>query len=202
MASGSTTRLAIPFPVGTDPNNIPVDLQALAARLDAIAVTLTGAETLSNKTLTGATLNAASTIGGVSGTNLAADRAAWTAYTPVWSATTTAPTLGNGTKSGAYKQIGKTVYFRININCGTTTNFGVGILQFGLPVSPVDFAVGIVGWCTGSAGNESFVGLYDGSGVGGQAVVFLVDGTTNLTNGNGRLAANQRIVVAGSYEAA
>ena len=58
---------------------------------DGDFATLAGTETLTNKTLNGATLNAASTIGGVSGTDLAADRTAWTSFTPTWTSTASLP---------------------------------------------------------------------------------------------------------------
>ena len=60
---------------------------------------------------------------------------AWVAYTPTWTATTTNPTIGNGTLSGYYTKIGKTVHFRIIIVFGTTTNAGSGIYFFGIPVN-------------------------------------------------------------------
>src|SRR4051812_46820907 len=36
--SGTTSRLVAPFPVGTDPTNVPSDVQALADRLDLVVV--------------------------------------------------------------------------------------------------------------------------------------------------------------------
>lgn len=71
--------------------------------------------TVSSPTVTSATLDAASTIGGVSGTSLAADRTAWTTYTP---------TFGGGLTgvSGefAYKQIGKTLHLRLYFSAGSS----------------------------------------------------------------------------------
>lgn len=94
-------------------------------------------QTLTNKTLTApnvsspafsgtatglsassATLDAASTIGGVSGTSLAADRTAWTAYTP---ATTN---VSGAAATGGYKQIGKILFLRVKfpaLATGTAT---------------------------------------------------------------------------------
>lgn len=45
---------------------------------------------------------------------------AWTAFTPTWSG----GTIGNGSISAAYKRIGKTVHFWIQIVAGTTTTWG------------------------------------------------------------------------------
>lgn len=63
--------------------------------------------------------------------------AAWTAYTPTWTGTTSNPAVGNGSITGAYLQIGKWVQFRIQVTFGSTTTFGTGGLQFSLPVTPV-----------------------------------------------------------------
>lgn len=38
MASGATSRLALPYPLSTDPTNVPGDVQALAAALDTKTV--------------------------------------------------------------------------------------------------------------------------------------------------------------------
>jgi hypothetical protein len=61
---------------------------------------------------------------------------AWTSYTPAWTTDgVTQPVIGNGSVPGAYKQIGKTVFVRVKLNCGSTTTFGTGAWQFGLPVT-------------------------------------------------------------------
>jgi hypothetical protein len=61
----------------------------------------------------------------------------WTAYTPVWTSSGTAPVLGNGTLTGSYIQIGKTVHYRIRLRTGTTTTYGTGSYRFSLPVTTV-----------------------------------------------------------------
>lgn len=58
----------------------------------------------------------------------------WVSYTPDWLATTTNPVIGNGVKAGRYKQIGKLVWFRINITLGSTTTVGSGTYTFTPPV--------------------------------------------------------------------
>lgn len=62
--------------------------------------------------------------------------AAWTAFTPVWTATTSNPVIGNGTMNGAYKQIGKTVFVQYYLLMGSTTTFGSGQWRFDLPSGP------------------------------------------------------------------
>ena len=63
------------------------------------------------------------------------DGSAWTAYTPTFTAATTNPTLGNFTRVGRWRRIGKTVHFTIVITCNSTTGQGSGTYTFGLPVS-------------------------------------------------------------------
>jgi len=62
------------------------------------------------------------------------DVRAWTAYTPTWGAST-APVLGNGSLSGRYTQIGKTVNFLIVLIMGSTTTYGSSIYTLTLPVA-------------------------------------------------------------------
>lgn len=63
---------------------------------------------------------------------------AWTAYTPTWSkASGTAPTLGNSTLQGYYKQIGKTVHVYFNFVIGSTSLAnGTEAWLFALPFAP------------------------------------------------------------------
>jgi hypothetical protein len=57
-------------------------------------------------------------------------------YTPVWTAVTTNPVLGNGTIAGRYSVTGTTVIAAISIVMGSTTTFGTGqwILSIPLPL--------------------------------------------------------------------
>lgn len=58
---------------------------------------------------------------------------AWTAYTPSWTSSGTAPAIGNGTITGAWSLVGKTLSFRIKLTMGSTTTFGTGNYSFSLP---------------------------------------------------------------------
>ena len=61
---------------------------------------------------------------------------AWTSYTPVWTTDgVTQPVIGDGSITGAYKQIGKTVFVRVRLYYGTTTTSGTGTFYFSLPVT-------------------------------------------------------------------
>ena len=62
----------------------------------------------------------------------------WQAYTPTWTQSGASPAIGNGTITGAYIKIGRTVLGRIEIAFGSTTNFGSGTNPwiFSLPLTP------------------------------------------------------------------
>lgn len=57
----------------------------------------------------------------------------WTSYTPTWSASGTAVSLGNGVLTGAYMNAGKLCTARIFLTMGTTTTYGTGNYSFALP---------------------------------------------------------------------
>jgi hypothetical protein len=61
---------------------------------------------------------------------------AWPAYTPTWTTTGTAPSLGNGTWDARSVKIGKTVHFTIALTWGSTTNGGTGGWRITLPYTP------------------------------------------------------------------
>ena len=56
-------------------------------------------------------------------------------YTPVWTAYTTNPTLGNGTIIGRYIQLEEWIWVQIQLTAGTTTSGGSGQYQFTLPAA-------------------------------------------------------------------
>jgi len=58
---------------------------------------------------------------------------AWISYTPVWTANSVNPVIGNGTIEGYYKIIGKTCFVRGNIAMGSTTTFGSGEWYVSMP---------------------------------------------------------------------
>jgi hypothetical protein len=58
---------------------------------------------------------------------------AWVSYTPVWTANSSNPSIGNGTIEGYYKVIGKTCFVRGNVAMGSTTTFGSGEWYISMP---------------------------------------------------------------------
>jgi hypothetical protein len=159
----------------------------------------------SGATFNSATLDAASTIGSVSGTSLAADRTAWTSITPTittgWTAT---PLL-------RYKQIGKTVHFRYTcvINAGGSTAADMTVTLPVVAVAPtsirhIAFGEFTVGINTGnrwllsapivtSSGTSTFT-IYANNSTGGLSQL-----STTVPSPT---AGNNTIVVSGTYEAA
>lgn len=97
----------------------------------------------------------------------ATDSNSWGSYTPVLSASIDNPVIGDGSITGKYKQIGKTVFVKIRVAMGTTTTFGDGDYKISLPVAakdtygvilPATYLENGTGYYLGSAINE-----YDGS---------------------------------------
>jgi hypothetical protein len=60
---------------------------------------------------------------------------AWTSYTPVWTANSVNPVIGNGIITGQYKVIGKTCFVRGNVAMGSTTTFGSGEWYISMPLT-------------------------------------------------------------------
>lgn len=54
----------------------------------------------------------------------------WTSFTPTLEATTTNPTIGNGSLTGKYKRLGTSVTVKISFKFGSTSNAGSGSWQF------------------------------------------------------------------------
>ena len=57
----------------------------------------------------------------------------WQSYTPIWTATTTNPVIGNGSLTGKWRRVGDSIYLQISMVAGTTTTYGSGYFNFSLP---------------------------------------------------------------------
>lgn len=64
--------------------------------------------------------------------NLFKGSAGWEPYTPTWTGTTN-PVIGNGSLVGSYAKAGRTTFYRLALTIGSTTTFGTGAWEFGLP---------------------------------------------------------------------
>ncbi len=103
---------------------------------------------------------------------------AWTAYTPAWTSSGTAPAIGNGSIAGRYKRVGKLCTVAFKALFGSTTTYGTGAYSFSLPVAALS---------TSSIDRAGSAYLRDMSGAGaghymglalvpaGQSVINLVD---------------------------
>jgi len=101
--------------------------------------------------------------------------AAWTVYTPTWTASTTNPTLGNGTITGRYMKVGRAVTAEYILTTGSTTTYGSGVYSIGLPVAAASGGLDAfgatrliasatyIGICHLSSGGNSVVSLFPGS---------------------------------------
>ena len=61
----------------------------------------------------------------------------WEDFTPTWTASTTNPSIGNGTLVGRYRQNTNAVMGRVVMVAGSTTTFGSGFWRFLAPVEPL-----------------------------------------------------------------
>ena len=68
-------------------------------------------------------------------TTLGVKAGAWQSYTPVWTAITTNPTIGDGQLYGYYYTVGKICTINIHLRFGSTTTPGEGNWEFSLPVA-------------------------------------------------------------------
>ena len=59
--------------------------------------------------------------------------AAWATYTPSWTTSGSAPSLGNGTLVGSYRREGTTLHLRGRLAVGSTSAGGTGDLRMSLP---------------------------------------------------------------------
>lgn len=79
----------------------------------------------------------------------------WQAYTPVWTASGTAPAIGNGTLTGRWRRSGDRVIANIELVAGTTTTFGTGFYSFSLPPGITASNTGRTSWGSGLAADVS-----------------------------------------------
>ena len=114
--------------VTTDDTNA-IQNAIVDAKGDLIAAT--GADTPARLAV-GAVNNTVLTVDSSTATGLKYS-ADWTTYTPTWGSSGTAPSLGNGTLTGKYLQVGKNVIVQMFFQIGSTSTMGTGQWQFTLP---------------------------------------------------------------------
>ncbi|MFA5423582.1 MAG: hypothetical protein WC374_06950 [Phycisphaerae bacterium] len=127
---------------------------------------------------------------------------AWTAFTPSW----TNLTVGSGTNTGYYKQIGKTVFFRVKFEFAADSSVG-GNITLTLPVSPKGFDGPIGNGMVTDAATENYNAFMLGTAAAAGIYVFdtsatysrvrPINATVPITFGTGDIIRLQ-----GCYEAA
>ncbi|CAL9530333.1 hypothetical protein [Streptomyces sp. enrichment culture] len=130
----------LPYPEPTDTANLPLHLQSLAEGVDGRTVlryaNATERDAAVKTPVAGmvAWLSTPGTLSYYTGSTWVA-LGAWNTYTPVWTADTTAPAIGNGTLTGKYAVVGKVCHFSTLVTFGSTTTFGSGYYTLSLPVT-------------------------------------------------------------------
>lgn len=110
------------------------------------------------------------------------------AYTPSWTASTTNPTLGNGTLSARWTRVGRLVTCMGTLALGSTSNGGTGLWSISLPVTAANGSI----FTYGSAdyqviGSNDYLGLTQ-IDPGASSMVFVVKtasssgSASNVTN--------------------
>lgn len=134
----------------------------------------------------------------------------WQDWTPTW----TNLTVGNGTTTAKYTQIGKTVHYYIKFTLGSTSAIG-SPPKYTLPITPILSTIAvdpILGHCSlrdvTAGGAGSFVGYARAAGSGEAFIGVNILGAGNYINNVGlsattpfTWATDDVIAIFGTYEA-
>lgn len=132
---------------------------------------------------------------------------AWSTYTPTWTAVSTNPNIGNGSITGRYIKIGRTVTVSLMLTIGSTTTLGSGNYLFGVPFPAAAAVVSSVGAARLSASDTWLGHMLLASG-GSTANVTFPTSATNTRGANmmgnqpETLAAGHVLRVSITYQAA
>lgn len=64
-------------------------------------------------------------------------------YTPAWTSSGSAPSIGNGTLAGYYVKIGQMVWATVTLVFGNTSSAGTGVYSFTLPFTGMTLTSGV-----------------------------------------------------------
>jgi hypothetical protein len=111
----------------------------------------------------------------------------WSNYTPIWGASSSNPSLGNGAIRGRYFRLGSFVAVQITMNLGSTSGIGNGMYSWSVPFTPAAAASGTFANASGSAVlNDAGTGqhfglayLFDLGGASGYRIRILTNSTVN-----------------------
>lgn len=117
------------------------------------------------------------------------EQGVWLSYTPTWSATGTAPVLGNGTLSGSYYRKGNMYFVNVQLTLGSTSTTGTGAWHFSLPAAVSGRLIGGSIACTdaGTANYSATVLIQTSTSAGGVLSTGRVSGTAPFTWGTSDL---------------
>lgn len=103
-------------------------------------------------------------------------------WVPAWGGSTTQPTIGNGTLSGAYVKNGRIVTALVSLTFGSTTTPGSGYWSFSMP-----FAAASVAYLSGGGITmaDSGVGYFGGATIGQNASAVIMISNSNTLIGSG-----------------
>lgn len=133
--------------------------------------------------------------------------AAWTSYTPTWTAATSNPVLGAGTLLGRYMKIGRTVLYHINLVTAADTTYGSGAYSFALPATSANVGCSYVGSSHLLAGTRWGGQNIVGPNVATTSPFFPTNSTTTTLSQQtptvpATLASGHQVRMTGTYEAA
>ncbi|MGW1174547.1 hypothetical protein ACWD4P_12605 [Kitasatospora sp. NPDC002543] len=134
---------------------------------------------------------------------------AWTTFVPAWTASTTNPTLGNGTLTSRWCRVGRMITWVGSLQLGSTSNGGTGLWSMSLPVQAAGSGILQTGTCDYvNAGDNEYVGLTQITS-GATTCGFLVKTGTNSQSSSGvsnsspvGASQNTRVHWSITYEAA
>lgn len=110
----------------------------------------------------------------------------WITYTPLWTAPTTNPAIGNGILTGKWRRVGDSVYVQILMNAGTTTTYGSNYFNFSIPSGMTVDTTKIGYTTTGNMALGHVQGFISGtSGYTGEAVYQYTTNTFQITGNQG-----------------
>lgn len=170
----TTTYLGLTYPALSDAPNGPQQMQTLAGNVDSqlggIIICTSGTRPTSRE---GAVIYETDTnaVMHYNGSWLPLLDSMTQSYTPVFSASTSGGTQGNGTLDGRYGRVGGWTQFQINFTIGSTTTGGTGRWLFTLPTGPTLEGVAAA-LCEDTSASQRFGGSawFTGSGIFSVAV--------------------------------
>ena len=121
------------WPVGVRPTTANAEIvRVTTISTDTFTITRTQESTSARSIIVGDQIAAGITAKTITDIEAAAPNGAWSTWTPTW----TNLTIGNGTNSFSYLQMGKSVWFKGTTTLGSTSSIGTGP-TFTLPVTSV-----------------------------------------------------------------